>query len=144
MTPASPVAVRVSAWLYVCSFVPGLVSLAVNPKLGSLAHAQPVAFAVAIAILSVPIGLFGVVSYLAFHRRNWARWVLVVIVVGATLIQLPRDPVFRSILKGSVSWTALLFALITVAQIASVVLLFLPDSDRWYRDDSRVADVERA
>jgi hypothetical protein len=138
MTSRAPVTVRVSAWVYVCSFIPGLVSLVTNPTIATLARARPVTFAIAITLLFMPVGLMGLVAYLAYHRRNWARWVQCAIVIGTTLYQLPHDLKTVTILKGSASSTALLFGLVTLAQIASVVLLLLPEANRWYRDSSHV------
>jgi hypothetical protein len=141
LKPSAPTAVRVSAWLFVCSLIPGLVYIVADPRIASLAHAPPATLAIVIAIFAVPLGLLGLVAYLAYHRRNWARWVQCVIVLGTTLFTLPSDPMFLSILNGSASSTALLYGLVSVVQIASAVLLLLPESNRWYRPSSHVRDT---
>jgi hypothetical protein len=102
-----------------------------------MAHENPGTLATVLAIFSIPVGLMGLVAYLAFHRRNWARRVQCVIILG-TALMLPSDPMILSILKGSASITALLYALVSLSQIASAVLLLLPESNRWYRDTSQV------
>jgi hypothetical protein len=132
VTTPSPRVVQISLWLFVLSFVPGLVSLATTKALASLIHTHPAAVALFAALLAIPLGIWGWVAYLAYHRKNWARWLHCVILVGIPALYLRSDPLTASLLMGKVSEAALWQVIVDLSQVAAGVLLILPQSNRWY------------
>lgn len=84
---------------------------------------------IASAFVLLLIALSSFVYYKAFYRRNWARIVLLIWVFGGVLAELalPLESKPPEIIPYQF-WVQALF------QCASVLFLFTPTANRWYRE----------
>ena len=77
----------------------------------------------------VMTGLWAGVVYLVATRRNWARWLFIVV----AFLALPGAVLSLAALPGADAITAAVSFSQNGANIAAAVLLLLPDSSRWFR-----------
>ncbi len=79
---------------------------------------------------AIVFGLSALLLAAVLSRINWARWVVAVLL--ATNLALLSFAIWR------ISLSALKIALIAQAffQLAALVLMFLPQSARWYRPNN--------
>lgn len=123
-----PRSVQISLWLFIAT-------LLASPLIGFLDPRPLHAFAggsgfVALIVLAFFFCLFVFVAYSAYRAQNWARWVLALLGIAALATDIPS-------LARDLAVVPLIGVLeITVAccQTASLVLLFVPGANRWYRD----------
>jgi len=116
-----PAPVVIAAWLYGISYAIGLI-IAIT-KVGI--PRTPLIIIGLILGLLVSAGMLLAIC----SRRNWGRWLVVILMTVNVLL-----------LHGSVSRTAdalkVLYAAQGLLQLAAVVLLLMPASNRWYRPNN--------
>jgi hypothetical protein len=126
-----PNSVRVSMWLLIASAIATpLVSLLDPTPIPQLPEgAVPLAF---LAFVGFFVPFFGVLIFfavMAYRRRNWARWVHSAILLISSAVYVPLQ---AKAFEVSAS-LAVLNVILTVIELASLVLLFTRESNAWYR-----------
>jgi hypothetical protein len=123
-----PRPVQISLWLFIASVLASPLVAFLDPR------PRPV-FAggtglVALMVLAFLFCLFVFVAYSAYRGQNWARWVLALLGIAALATDIPslaRD-------LAVVPLIGVLETAVACCQSASLVLLFVPGANRWYRD----------
>lgn len=83
------------------------------------------------------LGLFAFFVFKAYRGRNWARLVLAAVTIGG--VSLYADYIMDQFARSQP--VATLSAILALAQIVAVALLFTSSSNAWYR--TKRAHVER-
>jgi hypothetical protein len=110
------------------SVAPGVVDLirgTLPPAAG-----QPAWFAAVVAGFSIAVVL--AVGLLILNGRNWGRWLFVIVFVLGLPLMLATLGQLSSWLHDRPT-RALLLVIQSVAQLATVVLLFVPEANTWFR-----------
>jgi hypothetical protein len=89
-----------------------------------------------LVIISFFVPLFGLLAFVAFRAyrgRNWARWVLAATGVVGTSTYIPT---LLTTLRVE-PFIGVLDLLVTIAEVASLGLLFVRESNQWYRNPTQ-------
>ena len=126
-----PGPVRISLWLFIGSVLAAPVVHLFDPRpLRPFPGSSGATVLMVVSFFVVPIlSLFIFIAYSAYRRQNWARWILAVLCVAALATDLPalaRDLVVLPII-------GVLETAVACCQSCSIVLLFIPAANRWYR-----------
>jgi hypothetical protein len=127
MKAPTPPIVWVSLALFLCSMLGPAV---INLSLLRLSVGGLIVVAMYLAPVLIFTAVWVVFIVLAYRGRNWARWVHAAIVGTSSLAALfmqpaaPGPPPPLPNVFSTVAW---------IVVVASVVLLFLPAANRWYR-----------
>jgi hypothetical protein len=122
-----PRAVRVSLWLFIGSAIASPLVACLDPRPLRLFPAG--ANLAALVVATFFLGLLIFIAYSAYRRQNWARWVLAILGVAALATDIPslaRD-------LAVVPLVGMLETTVACCQTASLVLLFVPKANHWYR-----------
>jgi hypothetical protein len=120
-----PKTVRISLWLLVGSTLAGPLLSLIDPTPLPEFPSAPWAFLVFfLAFLAVIVWI----AVMAYRRRNWARWVhSIFFVLGLALVfSMPAENFPASPVMSSLNFV------VGVAEVVSIVLLFVPQSNAWY------------
>lgn len=123
-----PTTVRVSLWLLIGTFVASTAAFLFDP---APFPAQPIGPAVLVGAL---VGLFVFflfvyVAVMAYRRSNSARWTYAVVSVFSSLTSI-----LVQIAKAPTLPTKISLDIFAAAQLISVALLFMRESNAWYSD----------
>ena len=114
-----PHPVRIAIWLFLASLALGSIKVFSLP---------PAGLVLTVIVIVIWLLLFAAMT----QRKNWARITfLILFLIGLPEMYLMKDKIF----SGSAASTALLVAQ-SVAQVAGLVLLFIPAANRWFRKPS--------
>ena len=122
-----PIPVRVSLGLFIGSVLASPVIGLLDPRPLRLFPAG--ASSVALVVVALFAGLFIYVAYSAYRCQSWARWVLGILGIAVLATDVPS-------LARDLAVVPLIGALETAVaccQVGSIVLLFAPGANRWYR-----------
>jgi hypothetical protein len=125
MQSPMPKTVRASLWLLIGSFLATPVVGVINPTPFPGLPDGSVPFVVVFVLF---LGLMVLVAVMAYRQRNWARWVHSVMFVFGPIVSVPVQMEMFSTSPA----TSLLGLMLYAAQLASVALLFAPQSNAWY------------
>jgi len=126
-----PKSIRTSLWLLVGSFAAGALITILNPA--PLPKLPPVTWQMLLmAILS--FGLVTFIAVMTYRRRSWARWVHALFFLGGVLLLIPAQTKVPSTSYVISSMTVIVYA----AQVFSVALLFVRQSNAWYSGQVQV------
>jgi hypothetical protein len=120
-----PKTVRISLWLLVSSTLAGPLFSLMDPTPLPEFPSSRWGF---VALLLGFLALMLWIVVMAYRRRNWARWVhSTLYVLGSALVfSMPSEGFSASPLMSSLNF------LVGAAELASIVLLFVPQSNAWY------------
>jgi hypothetical protein len=122
-----PRPVRISLWLFIAAVLASPVIGVIDPR-----PRQPFPAGSGLVMLIVVaffLCLFLYVAYNAYRGQSWARWVLALLGVAALATDIPslaRDLAVVPLIGG-------LEIAVACCQSASLVLLFVPGANHWYR-----------
>jgi hypothetical protein len=138
MASSMPRTVRASLWLLVGSqaaiLLVGVMDPRPTPALAELSGPMLVVVILLVIALLSPIVF---IAYRAYHARNWARWVHAVIFSIGGVVYVPTLRAAFSV----VPVVGTLNALFALIQVTSVALLFVPESNIWYRSSAQVTSA---
>jgi hypothetical protein len=122
-----PGVVRWSIWINVAILIS-------NPIIGAFDHTLIPAGYQAGVIVGIVIGamvsvLFAVLLYQIYRRRNWARIVFALLTIVGLLAFTPFV-----VYEIPTSINGALSTLSSIASLATVVMVFTPAANRWFRD----------
>lgn len=120
-----PKTVRISLWLLVGSTLAGPLLSLIDPTPLPDFPSAPWAF---LAFLLAFFALIVWIVVMAYRRKNWARWVYsIVFVLGLALeFWMPAENFPVSPVLSSLNFV------VGAAELVSIVLLFVPQSNAWY------------
>jgi hypothetical protein len=102
--------------------------------------AIPILVMVVVAFVVPFLGMLALVVYKAYRGRNWARLVLTAFTAGGALLYL--EYVLTLFSRSPV--VAIADAILTLAQLLAVALLFTGPSNAWYSAQRAQANEEAA
>ena len=120
--PGRPLSVVVVVWLLGGSYAGGVLNALL--KVG-LPH-----FALSYVGMLIVFLLVGGLLSAVYFRKNWARWITVVLMALA-IILLPGN-----ISRMAEASDRVVYSVQGVLQLVAVLLLLLPAAGRWYRPDN--------
>jgi len=139
MTAPMPRSVRVSLWLLLISQAAIMAVGVLDPRpMPAMPPGAGVLLFVVVVLFVVPIiGLVVFFAFRAYRGRNWARWVHAGIFLVGAIAYVPKLIVSFQV----VPVVGALNLIFTIVQIASVVMLFIPQSNVWYRGTANVVQA---
>lgn len=125
-----PRPVRASLWLLVCGYVLGLALSPFDPRPWPRIPDRWT-FVVALLLGALILWLIVFIALRTYQGRNWARWVQLVTQVAA-IPSFVRD---LGLHFGAAPIVSSCYALIFMAEVLAVSLLFTPVANQWYRHE---------
>lgn len=118
-----PFTIQIAAILFLISVLAGLPSLLINATYAPAEQSRPVIIVLGVILL----GLYLLLGYLMYRRKNWARILFSVLSILGFIMMFTQDPVGQHhIYVKYIGWFQ------SVLTVVVFVLLFMPQSNTWF------------